>query len=78
MFVDKPEKANLLLDGVENKLTTCLKIIVLMDSYGIDLLERGKKCGVEIISMKALEVSHCPACFSKGFPEVILAQRYSV
>ncbi|XP_014641740.1 PREDICTED: long-chain-fatty-acid--CoA ligase 1 isoform X3 [Ceratotherium simum simum] len=55
VFVDKPDKANLLLEGVENKLTPGLKIIVLMDSYGIDLLERGKKCGVEIISMKAME-----------------------
>ncbi|XP_040499343.1 long-chain-fatty-acid--CoA ligase 1 [Ursus maritimus] len=55
VFVDKPEKANLLLDGVENKLTPGLKIIVLMDSYGIDLLDRGKRCGVEIISMKAME-----------------------
>uniref|UniRef100_A0A452FP87 Arachidonate--CoA ligase n=1 Tax=Capra hircus TaxID=9925 RepID=A0A452FP87_CAPHI len=58
VFVDKPEKANLLLEGVENKLIPCLKTIVLMDSYGSDLLERGKKCGVEIISMKAMEVSH--------------------
>ncbi|KAF5922436.1 hypothetical protein HPG69_009480 [Diceros bicornis minor] len=55
VFVDKPDKANLLLEGVENKLTPGLKIIVLMDSYGVDLLERGKKCGVEIISMKAME-----------------------
>uniref|UniRef100_A0A8C2PGP2 Long-chain-fatty-acid--CoA ligase n=1 Tax=Capra hircus TaxID=9925 RepID=A0A8C2PGP2_CAPHI len=55
VFVDKPEKANLLLEGVENKLIPCLKTIVLMDSYGSDLLERGKKCGVEIISMKAME-----------------------
>ncbi|CAD7670506.1 unnamed protein product [Nyctereutes procyonoides] len=55
IFVDKPDKANLLLDGIENKLIPGLKIIVLMDSYGIDLLERGKRCGVEIISMKAME-----------------------
>uniref|UniRef100_A0A5G2RDH5 Long-chain-fatty-acid--CoA ligase n=1 Tax=Sus scrofa TaxID=9823 RepID=A0A5G2RDH5_PIG len=55
VFVDKPEKANLLLEGVENKLIPGLKTIILMDSYGIDLLERGKKCGVEIMSMKALE-----------------------
>ncbi|CAK7294845.1 Long-chain-fatty-acid--CoA ligase 1 [Vulpes lagopus] len=55
VFVDKPDKANLLLDGVENKLIPGLKIIVLMDSYGIDLLERGKRCGVEILSMKAME-----------------------
>ncbi|XP_045053046.1 long-chain-fatty-acid--CoA ligase 1 isoform X1 [Desmodus rotundus] len=55
VFVDKPEKANLLLEGVENKLTPGLKIIVVMDSYGSSLLERGKKCGVEITSMKAME-----------------------
>ncbi|KAM5279348.1 long-chain-fatty-acid--CoA ligase 1 isoform 3-T6 [Hipposideros larvatus] len=55
VFVDKPEKANTLLEGVENKLTPGLKIIVIMDSYGTDLLERGKKCGVEILSMKAME-----------------------
>ncbi|XP_066093922.1 long-chain-fatty-acid--CoA ligase 1 isoform X1 [Saccopteryx bilineata] len=55
IFVDKPEKANVLLEGVENKLTPCLKIIVLMDSYGVDLVERGKKCGVEVTSIKAVE-----------------------
>ncbi|EPY85607.1 long-chain-fatty-acid--CoA ligase 1 isoform 5 [Camelus ferus] len=55
VFVDKPEKANLLLDGVENKLIPGLKTVVLMDSFGSSLLERGQKCGVEIISMKALE-----------------------
>uniref|UniRef100_A0A671FDZ0 Long-chain-fatty-acid--CoA ligase n=1 Tax=Rhinolophus ferrumequinum TaxID=59479 RepID=A0A671FDZ0_RHIFE len=55
VFVDKPEKANMLLEGVENKLTVGLKTIVVMDSYGSDLVERGKKCGVEILSMKAME-----------------------
>uniref|UniRef100_A0A2K5ETD7 Arachidonate--CoA ligase n=1 Tax=Aotus nancymaae TaxID=37293 RepID=A0A2K5ETD7_AOTNA len=47
VFVDKPEKAKLLLEG--------LKIIVLMDAYGSELVEQGKKCGVEVISMKAME-----------------------
>ncbi|XP_048186831.1 long-chain-fatty-acid--CoA ligase 1 isoform X2 [Perognathus longimembris pacificus] len=55
IFADKPDKARLLLDSVENKLTSGLKVIVVMDSYGSDLVERGKKCGVEIISMKAME-----------------------
>nr|XP_045249051.1 long-chain-fatty-acid--CoA ligase 1 isoform X3 [Macaca fascicularis] len=55
IFVDKPEKAKLLLEGVENKLTPSLKIIVLMDAYGSELVERGQKCGVEIISLKAME-----------------------
>ncbi|XP_021120654.1 long-chain-fatty-acid--CoA ligase 1 isoform X1 [Heterocephalus glaber] len=55
IFADKPEKAKILLEGVENKLTPGLKIIVLMDSHGSDLVEQGKKCGVEVISMKAME-----------------------
>uniref|UniRef100_F7IHU1 Long-chain-fatty-acid--CoA ligase n=1 Tax=Callithrix jacchus TaxID=9483 RepID=F7IHU1_CALJA len=74
VFVDKPEKAKLLLEGVENKLTPGLKIIVLMDAYGSELVERGKKCGVEVISMKAMEVSSPPpapedlavVCFTSG------------
>lgn len=68
IFVDKPGKADMLLEGVENKLTTALRTIVLMDSYDDDLLERGKKCGVEIISMKALEVSPSASPTSRGFP----------
>ncbi|XP_013368470.1 PREDICTED: long-chain-fatty-acid--CoA ligase 1 isoform X1 [Chinchilla lanigera] len=55
IFADKPEKARILLEGVENKLTPGLKIIVVMDTYGSDLVEQGKKCGVEIISLKAME-----------------------
>ncbi|XP_074084970.1 long-chain-fatty-acid--CoA ligase 1 isoform X2 [Macrotis lagotis] len=55
VFVDKPEKTNLMLESVENKLTPILKIIVVMDPFDIDLVERGKKCGVEVISMKAFE-----------------------
>ncbi|XP_033071724.1 long-chain-fatty-acid--CoA ligase 1 isoform X3 [Trachypithecus francoisi] len=55
VFADKPEKAKLLLEGVENKLTPSLKIIVLMDAYGSELVEQGQKCGVEIISLKAME-----------------------
>jgi long-chain acyl-CoA synthetase len=55
IFADKSEKARLLLEGVENKLTPGLKIIVVMDTYGSELVERGKKCGVEIISMRAIE-----------------------
>lgn len=59
IFADKPEKARILLESVENKLTPGLKIIVVMDSYGSELVEQGKKCGVEVISLKAMEVSHC-------------------
>uniref|UniRef100_A0A2K6A2G0 Long-chain-fatty-acid--CoA ligase n=1 Tax=Mandrillus leucophaeus TaxID=9568 RepID=A0A2K6A2G0_MANLE len=70
VFVDKPEKAELLLEGVENKLTPSLKIIVLMDAYGSELVERGQKCGVEIISLKAMEPPApedlAVVCFTSG------------
>uniref|UniRef100_A0A2K5JXD1 Long-chain-fatty-acid--CoA ligase n=1 Tax=Colobus angolensis palliatus TaxID=336983 RepID=A0A2K5JXD1_COLAP len=69
VFVDKPEKAKLLLEGVENKLTPSLKIIVLMDAYGSELVEQGQKCGVEIISVKALEVSSLPPSPKPPAPE---------
>ncbi|XP_038610895.1 long-chain-fatty-acid--CoA ligase 1 isoform X2 [Tachyglossus aculeatus] len=55
IFCDKPDKAKVLLDGVEKKLTPVLKTIVLMDSFDVDIVERGKKCGVDIISMKFLQ-----------------------
>ncbi|XP_036620252.1 long-chain-fatty-acid--CoA ligase 1-like isoform X2 [Trichosurus vulpecula] len=55
VFVDKPEKANLMLESVENKLTPGLKTIIIMDPFDSDVVERGKKCGVEIMSMKAFE-----------------------
>uniref|UniRef100_A0A2K5RZE2 Long-chain-fatty-acid--CoA ligase n=1 Tax=Cebus imitator TaxID=2715852 RepID=A0A2K5RZE2_CEBIM len=70
VFVDKPDKAKLLLEGVENKLIPGLKIIVLMDAYGSELVERGKKCGVEVISMKAMEPPApedlAVVCFTSG------------
>ncbi|XP_051822200.1 long-chain-fatty-acid--CoA ligase 1 isoform X1 [Antechinus flavipes] len=55
VFVDKPEKVDLMLESVENKLTPGLKTIIIMDPFDSDLVERGKKCGVEVMSMKALE-----------------------
>ncbi|XP_037687033.1 long-chain-fatty-acid--CoA ligase 1 isoform X4 [Choloepus didactylus] len=55
IFVDKPDKAQHLLEGVENKLTPSLKTLVIMEPYGIDLVEQGRKCGVEIMSFRAME-----------------------
>lgn len=34
-----------------------LNTIVIMESFGMDLVERGKKCGVEVFSMREIEVS---------------------
>ncbi|NWH36136.1 ACSL1 ligase, partial [Chloropsis hardwickii] len=55
VFCDKPDKARLLLTGVEKGETPILNTIVIMDSFGVDLVERGKKCGVEVFSMREIE-----------------------
>ncbi|NWX33279.1 ACSL1 ligase, partial [Notiomystis cincta] len=55
VFCDKPDKAKLLLTSVEKGETPILNTIVVMDSFGVDLVERGKKCGVEVFSMREIE-----------------------
>ncbi|NXT54722.1 ACSL1 ligase, partial [Pluvianellus socialis] len=55
VFCDKPDKAKLLLTSVEKGETPILNTIVIMESFGMDLVERGKKCGVEVFSMRELE-----------------------
>ncbi|NXD56066.1 ACSL1 ligase, partial [Corvus moneduloides] len=55
VFCDKPDKAKLLLTSVEKGETPILNTIVVMESFGVDLVERGKKCGVEVFSMREIE-----------------------
>ncbi|NWI37410.1 ACSL1 ligase, partial [Picathartes gymnocephalus] len=55
VFCDKPDKAKLLLTSVEKGETPILNTVVIMDSFGVDLVERGKKCGVEVFSMREIE-----------------------
>ncbi|NWZ14151.1 ACSL1 ligase, partial [Agelaius phoeniceus] len=55
VFCDKPDKARLLLTSVEKGETPILNTIVIMDSFDADLVERGKKCGVEVFSMREIE-----------------------
>ncbi|XP_032079500.1 long-chain-fatty-acid--CoA ligase 1 isoform X2 [Thamnophis elegans] len=57
VFCDKSEKAELLLDKTEKGEISALKTIVIMDPFNTDLVACGKKCGVDIISMKEFEVS---------------------
>lgn len=56
VFCDKPDKAKLLLTSVEKGETPILNTIVVMEPFGVDLVERGKKCGVEVFSMREIEV----------------------
>ncbi|KFV82204.1 Long-chain-fatty-acid--CoA ligase 1 [Struthio camelus australis] len=55
VFCDKPDKAKLLLTSVEKGETPVLNTIVIMEPFGMDLVERGKKCGVEVFSMREIE-----------------------
>ncbi|KAM5192103.1 long-chain-fatty-acid--CoA ligase 1 isoform 1-T4 [Mantella aurantiaca] len=55
VFCDNTDKAKVLLSNVEKGDTPILRTIVLMDPFDEDLVERGKKCGVEVVSLKAME-----------------------
>ncbi|KAG8453693.1 hypothetical protein GDO86_000359 [Hymenochirus boettgeri] len=55
VFCDSSEKAKLLLSNVEKGETEVLRTIVLMNPFDNDLIERGKKYGVELVSMKDIE-----------------------
>ncbi|CAN2388672.1 medium-chain fatty acid-CoA ligase activity [Pristimantis euphronides] len=55
VFCDNTEKAKLLLGNVESGDTPALHTVVLMDPFDEELVERGKKCGIEIISLKDIE-----------------------
>ncbi|NWR63071.1 ACSL1 ligase, partial [Bucorvus abyssinicus] len=55
VFCDKPDKAKLLLTSVEKGEASVLNTIVIMEPFGMDLVERGKKYGVEIFSMREIE-----------------------
>ncbi|KAJ8335894.1 hypothetical protein SKAU_G00392360 [Synaphobranchus kaupii] len=51
---DVPDKARLILDCVSGREHT-IRIIILMEPFDADLVARGQKCGIEIISMKEME-----------------------
>ncbi|KAM3938208.1 long-chain-fatty-acid--CoA ligase 1 isoform 1-T2 [Leptodactylus fuscus] len=55
VFCDNIEKAKLLLGNVESGDTPGLRTVVLMDPFEEDLVERGKKCGVEVVSLRDIE-----------------------
>jgi len=57
VFCDKPDKARLLLTTVEKGEAPILNTIVIMEPFSMDLVECGKKCGVEVFSMREIEVS---------------------
>ncbi|ELK33714.1 Long-chain-fatty-acid--CoA ligase 6 [Myotis davidii] len=70
VIVDKPQKAQLLLEHVERKTIPGLKMIILMDPFEEALKDRGQECGVVIKSMQAVEPPNPSdlsiVCFTSG------------
>lgn len=58
MLCDNQTKAETLLQNREKGQTAVLKTIVIMDPFNSELVERGTKCGVDIVSMQDVEVMH--------------------
>ncbi|KAM4714933.1 long-chain-fatty-acid--CoA ligase 5 [Anableps anableps] len=56
VLCDNQKKAETLLLNHEQGQTSVLKTVVLMDPFSPELIERGKKCGVDIVSMEDMEV----------------------
>lgn len=56
VICDTPQKATMLVENVEKGLTPGLKTIILMDPFDDDLMKRGEKCGVEMLSLHDAEV----------------------
>uniref|UniRef100_A0A8C4H4D4 Long-chain-fatty-acid--CoA ligase n=1 Tax=Dicentrarchus labrax TaxID=13489 RepID=A0A8C4H4D4_DICLA len=55
VLCDNQNKAETLLQTRETGQTPVLKTIVIMDSFNSELVERGTKCGVDIVSMQDVE-----------------------
>nr|XP_046233496.1 long-chain-fatty-acid--CoA ligase 5 [Scatophagus argus]XP_046233498.1 long-chain-fatty-acid--CoA ligase 5 [Scatophagus argus] len=55
VLCDNQKKAETLLQTREKGQTPVLKTIIIMDSFDAELVERGTKCGVDILSMQNLE-----------------------
>lgn len=56
VLCDDQKKADALLQISEKGQTSVLKTLVVMDSFSSECVERGSKCGVDIVSMQDLEV----------------------
>lgn len=55
VICDVPEKARMILDCVSGKARV-VKMIILIEAFDSDLVTRAKENGIEILSLKELEV----------------------
>uniref|UniRef100_A0AAQ4RUX3 Long-chain-fatty-acid--CoA ligase n=1 Tax=Gasterosteus aculeatus aculeatus TaxID=481459 RepID=A0AAQ4RUX3_GASAC len=58
VLCDNQSKVETLLQTREAGQTPALKTIVVMDPFGSELVERGIRCGVDVVSMMDVEVKH--------------------
>lgn len=58
VICDNQSKAETLLQNREKGQTQVLKTIVVMDPISSELVERGTKCGLDIVAMKDVEVKN--------------------
>uniref|UniRef100_A0AAR2JK47 Arachidonate--CoA ligase n=1 Tax=Pygocentrus nattereri TaxID=42514 RepID=A0AAR2JK47_PYGNA len=68
VLCDKQIKAETLLTNCEKSLTPVLKTVIIMDPFDAALAERASKCGVEVLSLKDVEVHSDSTYFSKYCP----------
>uniref|UniRef100_A0A674B700 Arachidonate--CoA ligase n=1 Tax=Salmo trutta TaxID=8032 RepID=A0A674B700_SALTR len=63
VLCDKQNKAETLLENCEKGEMPELKTIILMDAFDTKLTARGAKCGVDILSLKEVEVLYCMTAY---------------
>uniref|UniRef100_A0A8C1TGU5 Arachidonate--CoA ligase n=1 Tax=Cyprinus carpio TaxID=7962 RepID=A0A8C1TGU5_CYPCA len=74
VICDKEDKAESLLKHKEKGVTPALSCLVLFNPFSAALLERGRKCGVEILQLSQIMVRNIPpkpqdlavVCFTSG------------
>ncbi|XP_058477885.1 long-chain-fatty-acid--CoA ligase 5 [Solea solea] len=55
VLCDNQKKAETLLQNREKGLSPVLKTIIIMDTFDLELVERGSTCGVDVMSMQEVE-----------------------
>lgn len=56
VLCDNQDKAEALLQISEKGQVSVLKTVIVMDPFSSEWVERGSKCGVDVVSMQDVEV----------------------
>uniref|UniRef100_A0AAQ5Y0W5 Arachidonate--CoA ligase n=1 Tax=Amphiprion ocellaris TaxID=80972 RepID=A0AAQ5Y0W5_AMPOC len=57
VICDNQKKAETLLQNREKGQTPVLKTVVVMDTFSSELVDRGTKCGIDVVSLQDMEVN---------------------